>query len=83
MLQFLALWVSCLLIMLGIDFYLGASAEFLNAWSVVERAFGREPSAGDSAIYRSFGAIGEAFGVLLATFFVASLLLIVFRRFVG
>ncbi len=56
---FLLLSAASFAVMLVADVVLGAKAEFLNAWSVVERLLGRAPTAGDSAVYRAVGAAGE------------------------
>ncbi len=75
-----ALWLFCLLVMVLIDYYMGSAAEFLNAWSVVQRLLGQPPSAGDSLVYSKVGAFGEALCVLGATFIVAALLTLALRR---
>ena len=36
--------------MLSVDYFIGAQAEFLNAYSVVERLVGKAPTAGDSLV---------------------------------
>jgi hypothetical protein len=68
--RFLVLWAlltaACLLIMTTVDYLIGEKAEFLNAWSVVERLVGRTPAAGDSVVYRALGAFGELVVVLVA-----------------
>jgi hypothetical protein len=67
--RFLVLWAllaaASLVVMITVDFLIGGKAEFLNAWSVVERLVGRTPAAGDSVVYRTFGGIGELVVVLL------------------
>ena len=65
------IWTACLAIMVVVDYLISDAAEFLNAWSVIERALGREPTAGDSAVYRLVGGFGEALVVLTATFVIA------------
>ena len=73
-----------LLVMLVVDLLIGSRAEFLNAWSVVERLFGRTPAAGDSIVYRRVGAVGELVAVLLANLAVGTIVggvvKVVFRR---
>jgi hypothetical protein len=66
--------LGSLLAMIGIDFVLGARAELLNAWSVVERLLGRTPSAGDSIVARKFGASGELICVLLVNLLIGTCL---------
>lgn len=67
--KLLALWAlltaASLLVMITVDFLIGGKAEFLNAWSVVERLAGRTPSAGDSVVYHALGAFGELVVVLV------------------
>lgn len=63
---FLILTLCSLATMIAIDWRMGARAEFLNAWSVLERLAGREPAAGFSQVAERFGAIGEFVAVLLA-----------------
>jgi len=55
-----------LLAMILIDRAIGPKAEFLNAWSVVERLLGREPSSGISVVAQHYGTAGEFAAVLLA-----------------
>ena len=45
-------------LMTAVDYYLGAKAEFLNAFSVLSRLLGQEPSV-DSLVARKFGTVGE------------------------
>jgi hypothetical protein len=56
---------ACLPLIVREDSRLGAKAEYLNAWSVVERLLGLTPSAGDSAVSRSVVSVGEVAGVVL------------------
>ena len=62
----LVLALLSLFIMLVVDRALGSRAEFLNAWSVVERLLGRAPSAGPSVVATRGGALGEFVAVVLA-----------------
>jgi len=55
-----------LAVMILIDRAIGPKAEFLNAWSMIERLLGREPTAGVSMVARHLGAAGEFIAVLLA-----------------
>lgn len=57
---------SCL-IMIVVDYYLGSKAEFLNAFSVLERLLGRESSVDDSLVARKLGAVGEFVVVAVAS----------------
>ena len=67
--RFLVLWAllaaASLLVMITVDYLIGGKAEFLNAWSVFERLWGRTPAAGDSMVYRTIGGFGELVVVLL------------------
>ena len=63
-----------LTVMLVIDYFLGPKAEFLNAWSALERLFGREPGHGDSVIYQKYGEVGELLAVLGVNFLIGCLL---------
>ncbi|MCB2076629.1 MAG: hypothetical protein KDE55_02910 [Novosphingobium sp.] len=45
--------------MVAIDLAIGTRAEFLNAWSVIERLFGRTPEADNSMIAQRFREAGE------------------------
>lgn len=60
--------------MVLIDRQIGARAEFLNAWSVLERLIGREPSAGQSMVAARFGAAGELLAVLAANLAIGAIL---------
>ena len=62
---FIFLWLFSLLIMLVVDYSIGAKAEFINAYSVLQRLLGQEPSAGLSMVARKYGAVGELIGVLV------------------
>ncbi len=73
-------WGLCFALMAAIDYYLGSAAEYLNAWSVIERALGRNVSATDSAAYSMFGGFGEAVCVLLVTFSIAALITLLVRQ---
>ena len=48
-----------------VDMVLGSRAEFLSAFSVVQRIIGQTPSHGDPLVAQKLGAFGE-FVVLLA-----------------
>ncbi|MDW3208376.1 MAG: hypothetical protein R8N23_00815 [Reichenbachiella sp.] len=62
--------IACLCIMIIIDYVLGAEAEHLNAWVIINQMFGQQTSAGDSLAIRALGLPGAAFLMLAAnTFF--------------
>jgi hypothetical protein len=69
--------------MVLIDRAMGPRAEFLNAWSVVERLMGREPSAGLSLVAQRLGAWGELVVVLAVNAAVGTLLALVARLLLG
>jgi hypothetical protein len=58
--------MASLVVMIVVDVILGPKAEFLNAYSVVQRMIGQTPSAGESLVAQKLGAFGE-FVVVLAT----------------
>ena len=68
--------------MLVIDRLLGPRAEFLNAWSVLERLLGRAPTAGTSVVASRLGLVGE-FVVVLAVNLVVGLLLAFVARWLA
>jgi hypothetical protein len=72
-----------LLIMTLVDYLLGEKAEFLNAWSVIERLIGRAPASGDSEVFRQFGAAGEFACVILVNLAIGALLTALIRRWVS
>ncbi len=78
---FFGLSAASLVVMVVVDFLLGAKAEFLNAYSVVQRLVGQVPSAGTSQIARQFGAIGEFVAVLLANLAIGGMLAALVRFF--
>ena len=62
---FAALSVACCVVMVVADYFLGSRAEFLNAYSVLERLTGQAASAGKSLVAMKYGSSGELLGVLL------------------
>ncbi len=74
----LPIWLICVLIMLLVDYVIGAEAEFVNAWSAVLRILGQPVPVGESWIYSQWGLWGEIGSVLLVTYLVAFLLQRVF-----
>ena len=65
--------------MLAIDRVLGSRAEFLNAWSVVERLLARPPTAGTSIVASRLGAAGELLVVIAANLAVGFLVALLIR----
>ena len=68
-----------LAVMLVIDYALGAKAEFLNAFSVLQRLLGQQPTFGDSEIMKKWGASGEFGAVILANLMIGSILTFMIR----
>lgn len=68
-----------LITMVVIDRILGSRAEFLNAWSVLERLLGRSPSAGISVVAARIGSAGEFAVVIVANVVIGFLLALVIR----
>jgi hypothetical protein len=65
--------------MVLIDRALGSRAEFLNAWSVVERLLGRSPSSEPSVVASRIGAGGELVVVVVLNLLVGFLLAALIR----
>ena len=80
---FLGLSAASLLVMIVVDVLLGSKAEFLNAYSVVQRSIGRPPTAGDSLVARKLGALGELGVVLAANLAVGGVLTALVRLLAG
>ncbi len=69
--------------MIAIDAVLGMKAEFLNAWSVVQRLLGQAPTAGDSLVARTWGPVAEFLAVLAANAAAGALLTALARLLLG
>jgi hypothetical protein len=69
--------------MVVVDYLIGAKAEFLNAWSVIERLSGKAPSAGESYVFRKVGAAGEFALVLIVNAVIGAALAFVVRLAFG
>ena len=76
---FLGLSAASLIVMTIVDFAIGSKAEFLNAYSVLQRMIGQTPSAGDSLVAEKLGALGELGVVLGANLAVGGVLTVVVR----
>ena len=66
--------------MIVIDAILGPKAEFLNAFSVVQRMAGQAPTSGVSLIAEEFGAVGELVVVLISNLVIGGGLTVFVRR---
>ena len=71
------------LVMVVVDYLLGERAEFLNAWSVIERFLGRTPSAGESTVFQHFGAAGEFASVLAINMVIGGILTMLILGWLG
>jgi hypothetical protein len=76
---FVALCSASTLTMIFVDYMLGPRAEFLNAFSALERLLGREPSIPESMIASKFGQPGEVVAVLVVNLLVSGILTILLR----
>ena len=56
--------VAALCIMIIIDYLLGAEAEHLNAWVIINRLFGNDIGIPDSLAIRHLGLYGAALAML-------------------
>ncbi|WP_424961833.1 hypothetical protein [Ekhidna sp.] len=56
--------VASVCIMIIIDYILGAEAEHLNAWVIVNRLIGNKTTIGDSLAIQHFGLVGATFIML-------------------
>ena len=57
--------IACLCIMIIVDYVLGAEAEHLNAWVIINRLLGRNTGIGDSMAIRHFGLWGATVIMIL------------------
>lgn len=76
---FSLLSAASLLVMTLVDRILGSKAEFLSAFSVLERILGRTPSAGVSQVARRFGSLGEFVVVVFVNLAIGGILTFVLR----
>lgn len=78
---FLALSLTCCAVMITVDYFLGPKAEFLNAYSVIERLMADEQSVEHSVVARKFGESGELVGALVVNMVAAAILMTLIRLF--
>ena len=71
---------SCI-VMIVVDYVLAEKAEFLNAYSVLERLLGRAPSAGESFVASELGGSGELAVVVVASLLAGLILTLLARGF--
>ena len=74
--------VASMLIMIVVDYIIGSKAEFLNAYSVLQRLMGQEPAAGPSTVARKLGSLGELGVVVLANLAIGGILTATARLFI-
>ena len=63
---YVAAGIACLCIMIIIDYVLGAAAEHLNAWAIVNKLLGRDSGIADSLAMRHLGLTGATLLMLIA-----------------
>jgi len=80
---YIAATVACLCIMILVDFLLGAEAEHLNAWVIINRLFGNKTSVGDSLAIRCLGLYGAAMLMLFADTIFGILFIQLIRWIIG
>ena len=79
-LQLLILFFALsLVVMVFVDYLIGPEAEYLNAFSVVQRLLGQSPSAGESVVAHEFGAIGELVAVVMVNMVIGGMLAFMLR----
>ena len=78
---FLGLSALSLIVMILVDIILGSRAEFLSAFSVVQRMIGQTPSAGESQVAQKIGAFGEFVVVLVVNLTIGAILTVLVRFF--
>ncbi|MEZ5083794.1 MAG: hypothetical protein R2750_10140 [Bacteroidales bacterium] len=74
--------IACLCIMIIIDYILGAEAEHLNAWVIINRLFGRETGIGDSLAIKHLGVAGATAVMLLMNTIFGAILIQLIRLFI-
>ncbi|KAA3631788.1 MAG: hypothetical protein DWQ08_04395 [Proteobacteria bacterium] len=65
------------------DIILGSRAEFLNAYSVLQRLVGVDPSAGDSMVAQKLGTVGEFVVVVAVNASIGSILTVLVKVLVS
>ena len=77
----IAFFALSLLIMISVDYIIGPEAEFINAFSVVQRLLGQSPAFGDSLVAKKLGATGEFFAIIIANFVISGIMTFIVRLF--
>lgn len=81
-LVYLAAGIACLCIMIIIDYIIGAEAEHLNAWVIINRLIGRDIGIGDSLAIRKLGLLGATLLMLVANSVFGAILIQLIRLFI-
>ena len=79
---YLVAGIACLCIMIIIDYLLGAEAEHLNAWVIVNRLAGHEIGIPDSLAIRKFGLYGAAAAMVAVNMLFGSVLIFLLKGFI-
>jgi hypothetical protein len=74
--------VACLCIMIIIDYILGAEAEHLNAWVIINCLLGRETGIGDSLAIKHLGLAGATIVMLLMNTIFGAMLIQLIKLFI-
>ncbi|MDF0716837.1 hypothetical protein PY092_11805 [Muricauda sp. 334s03] len=72
---YLVAGIACMAIMIIVDYILGAEAEHLNAWVIVNRLFGNDIGIADSLAIRKLGLLGAFFVMVLVNTFLGAVLI--------
>jgi hypothetical protein len=67
--------------MILVDYIIGSKAEFLNAFSVLQRLIGQQATYADSMVAKKLGAAGEFIVVIIANIAIGGILTFVTRIF--
>jgi hypothetical protein len=79
---YLAAGIACLCIMIIVDYVLGAEAEHLNAWVIINRLLGNETGIGDSLAIRKMGLAGAGLLMLASNALFGAVLIQLIRLFI-
>ena len=74
---------ACLGIMIIVDYVLGAEAEHLNAWVIINKLLGNDVGIGESLAIRKFGLAGATLLMLLVNSLFGTILIQLIRLFIG
>ena len=74
--------IACICIMVIIDYMLGAEAEHLNAWVIINLLFGRETGIGDSLAIKHLGLAGATLVMLLLNAIFGAILIQLIKLFI-